>query len=87
MQQDILDEAKRILESEAFRKAVEAVERHFIEEAARAEVNDDPRIIENMRHVRALRAVVAGLESWAMTGKIRANEAEKSKHGDNLNVA
>lgn len=85
--QSLLDEAKRILESEAFIRATEAVERHFVEEAASADANDNDRILEAMRHVRALRAVIAGLNAWAMTAKIKSDQAEKVKNGVGNNVA
>mgnify|MGYP001010736928 CR=1 FL=1 len=67
-------EAAGILDSAVFKEAVAAVEKEFVEAAA----DDHEATIEFTRHVRALRAVVATLNQWALTGRLRAAKQEAS---------
>lgn len=77
-------EAQQLLESQTFKDAVASVERYFVERAASAHVDDEAAILENMRHVRALRAVVAALNSWALSGRIRDEKAERNANGEKV---
>lgn len=67
-------EAAQALESPVLTEAFNAVEREFIEKAISAEADNDAAMIENIRHVRALRAVRAALNSFVTTGKMKAQK-------------
>jgi len=71
-------EAAGILDSAVFKEAVAAVEKEFVERAVEAAADDHEATIEFTRHVRALRAVVATLNQWALTGRLRAAKQEAS---------